>query len=231
VKLLTGRLGSKVYNDCMIKQSPNWLAEIGLWQKGYQAVIGLDEVGTGAWAGPLVVAAVACPADLDLKNDLFKKVRDSKILSAEMRGVIVREAGQLPFKVGYGWTDEKLIDELGLAEAWAEAMRSALESVWDKSQKNYILVDGNRNFQTEGEVECVVDGDAKCFSIALASIFAKVARDSYMHDQHEKYPHYGFRTNVGYGTKEHQNALWQFGVCPLHRRSYEPVAEVIAKQF
>lgn len=215
----------------MAKLVPSWKREQELWQAGYQWVIGLDEVGLGAWAGPLVVSAVACPADLDINNEIFKKVRDSKTVSPTQREKVVHDAGQLPIRVGYGWTDERLIDELGLAAAWAEAIQRALESVWNKAEQSYILLDGNKKFFGEGEVESVVDGDAKCFSIALASNFAKVARDSFMQKQHEKYPHYGFLTNVGYGTKEHQDALAQFGVCPLHRRSYEPIAQVIARQF
>lgn len=185
-----------------------------LWSEGYQNVIGLDEVGRGCLAGPVVAAGVILKPDADPIEGL----RDSKKLTASQRlrlSVIIRDEAQ-------GW----IIKEGTVAEIkehnilWASllTMQKCVDQI-DPSP-DYLLVDGNRYLDSLTPVNCIIKGDDRSASIAAASILAKVYRDELMHKLHKIYPHYGWDSNVGYPTKQHFDGLKRFGYTQYHRTGF-----------
>lgn len=198
---------------------PDRSHEAELWGQGYTTVAGVDEVGRGAWAGPLVAAAVVLPQDCDLPD-----VRDSKLLTKTKRFAAARTIKQAAVAIGVGWATPAEVDQLGLTQALQQAGWRALAAL---SSVDAVLLDGQTDFLApKYQVQTIVRGDQCCLSVAAASIIAKVARDQYMTRIHPLYPQFGFDDNVGYGTKRHQTALAD-GITPLHRRSYKPVRIVI----
>lgn len=183
---------------------------------GAKVLVGIDEAGRGPLAGPVVASAV-------IVNDpeFAETIDDSKKLSALQRErawpEILRKC-----VVSIAVVDETRIDEINIYRASLEAMAQAYRSLERKADK--VLVDGNTPLEIDADVEPVVDGDAKSLSIACASIVAKVFRDRVMRTYHTRYPKYGFFRHKGYGTPEHLAALNQYGPCPIHRRSFAPVA-------
>ena len=185
------------------------------------AILGIDEVGRGPWAGPLVIGAVILP---DQKPDWVDELTDSKKLSVKKREklneLILKEAAA----TGLGWVSSQEIDELGLAASLKLAARRAVEAV-QKSHVPFteIIIDGTINFlagtKLENYVTILPKADFLIKEVSAASIIAKVARDHYMYEHEEKYPAYGFEKHVGYGTAAHQKALKEHGVCPEHRRA------------
>jgi ribonuclease HII len=201
-----------------VRVVPSLSQEIRAWRAGFRHVAGVDEVGRGPLAGPVVAAAVVL--DPHRGGAWWAELRDSKMLSSAKRRRLARllldEAG-----VGLGVVSHRHVDELGIVGATRLAMRRALESLPAPAQ--FALVDGLA-LRLPGMIhEPVVHGDACCLSIAAASIVAKVERDRMMEDYHHSYPHYGFLRNKGYGTAEHLQALAAFGPCEVHRRSFAPV--------
>lgn len=201
---------------------PTLTEEIILWEQGYDYVIGIDEVGRGAFAGPVVAAAVAYP-----KNFLFDKVskiHDSKLLKPAVRETLDKEIRANCQHFGIGLVDVPTINREGIGKATFRAMVLAVESIMYhiKSSKNFLLIDGFEipKFKNH-EQKAIVKGDQKCLSIAAASIIAKVYRDTLMQKLHDEFPQYGFAENKGYGTKAHRNALKQHGLCDLHRTSFD----------
>ena len=187
------------------------------------AILGVDEVGRGPLAGPLVVGAVILP---EAEKDWFCELKDSKKLTAKKRerlsGLILAEAA-----VGLGWVSNVELDALGISEALRLATRRAVKMVQGlKVSFSQIVIDGKVNFlkdtPLEKYVSTVVKADDLIKEVSAASIVAKVARDKYMVDLAVKYPEYGFEKHVGYGTLAHRKAIEKFGVCPEHRRSFEP---------
>jgi ribonuclease HII len=204
----------------------NLALEAELWAAGYRAIAGVDEVGRGPWAGPVVAAAVILPSDSDALAQLFGKVDDSKRLTPRQREQIFGPIQQLALATGVGRVEASAIDLVGIAAATKQAMRQALAAL--AVQPDFALLD----FLTLPDLPLpqrgVPHGDALSLSIAAASIIAKVTRDLWMAEQETNYPGYGFARHKGYGTAEHHAALRRLGPCPLHRLSFAPVAAVQA---
>lgn len=179
------------------------------------AIAGIDEAGRGPWAGPVVAAAVI----LNLKN-LPTGVADSKALDAEARELAFASIHKTS-RVGIGIADVGRIDRDNILNATMWAMAAALHSL--KDQPRLVLVDGNRRPPVACEARTIIGGDAKCLSIAAASIVAKVTRDRIMTELAEIYPGYGFERHKGYGTPQHREALERLGPTDIHRRSFRPV--------
>jgi len=180
---------------------------------GYQYICGIDEVGRGPFAGPVVAGAVILPKDCDI---LY--INDSKKLSPkkreEVNGLILEKA--LAWAVGI--VDNTVIDEINILQATYEAMRRALKDL--SIRPDILLNDAVTIPGVDIKQVPIIKGDAKSISIGAASIVAKVYRDNLMREYDEKYPGYGFATNMGYGTKEHIAALKKMGPTPIHRKSF-----------
>ena len=199
--------------------------ELAAFSSGLTRVAGVDEVGRGSWAGPVVAAAVIfSPATLT--NGILAGVRDSKCLTPHVRQEVARTIHGVALAVGIGAASAHLVDTLGLTRATALAMRRAVLRL--RLAADHLLIDGLPIKGIETPHTCIVDGDALCLSIAAASIVAKVARDSWMVHWDTCYPAYAFGRNKGYGTAAHRHALADQGPCPLHRRSFGPVASLPA---
>lgn len=184
-----------------------------LWGEGYQRVMGLDEVGRGCLSGPVVAAGVIFE-----KGTFIDEIRDSKTLGLEERTelseIIKSEAVYWTIK----WCTPEEIDELNILWASIKAMQKCAEA--DGAEPDYLLVDGNRYGSSIYPHTCIVKGDDRSMSIAAASIIAKVYRDEWMIKLHEKYPNYGWDTNVGYPTQQHFEGLQEYGITRYHRRSF-----------
>ena len=204
---------------------PRITLERTLLAAGVATVAGLDEAGRGAWAGPLVAGAVALSADtLAAAGRLARLVRDSKTLTAGQRERAYAHLTRiLPWAVGAVTAEE--IDRWGVTAANRHALARAAQAL--PTAADFLLVDG-RGFRFPWPHRQIVDGDATVFCIAAASIIAKVTRDRLMVAFCRQYPGYGFRRHRGYGTPEHQTALDRLGCCPIHRRSYQPMAAALA---
>lgn len=182
-------------------------------------IIGLDEVGRGPWAGPIV----ACAVSLD---EPIEGLKDSKKLSPKKREKFAKIIHDRAKGIGFGWVSADMIDKIGLSAATKKAFALAYVELGLKSDE--IIIDGNINF-LEGEPgsRAVIKADDKYPAVMAASIVAKVARDNFMVEMSERYPDYGFENHKGYGTAEHSRALREFGVCQLHRKSFKPVAKLL----
>lgn len=189
--------------------------------------IGIDEVGRGPIAGPLVVCACAVRGGTDVLSLFLKKeLRDSKKLTEKMRTGIVEQlspllqSGDIVF--GLGEIGAEQIDEIGLSEAIRQAVECALAQVHDKGvqKESFIFLDGSLKADERYDQKTIIKGDEKIPEIALASIIAKVHRDLFMKKIADAYPRYGFESHVGYGTKAHYEAIRKEGLTPLHRRSF-----------
>ena len=186
-------------------------------QKGYRMIAGIDEVGRGPLAGPVVAAAVILPEGLeDIGLD------DSKKLSAKRREEIFEMIKEQAVAIGIGIVDAFTIDKINIYEASKVAMKRAIELL--PEQPDYLLIDAMR-LDTGIPQEGIIKGDAKSISIAAASIVAKEVRDQMMKDYEQLYPGYGFAQNSGYGTKAHIEGLEKLGPTPIHRMTFAPVKE------
>lgn len=192
-------------------------------------IAGIDEVGRGCLAGPVVAAAVILPSELDFeKNPWILKVADSKKLKPEEREALEPLILSWVMKSGIGVASVEEIDRINIHHACHLAMLRALEELGPDHQPAHILIDGKFvPKELKGRVTAIVKGDDKCLSIAAASVIAKVWRDRHMVELDLKYPGYDFGIHKGYGTPKHQKALEEKGPCVLHRRSFAPVAELI----
>jgi ribonuclease HII len=200
---------------------PTLIHEQRLWSNGYRRVAGLDEAGRGAWAGPVVAAAVILsPDDPELHLHL-KGVRDSKTLTAAQRRALLEIIQRHALGWGIGAVPSAEIDELGIVCATRKAMVLALQAL--TSPADYLLID----YLTLPDLTCpqysLPKGDANILSVAAASIVAKVSRDQMMVDLDRHFPGYGFCQHKGYGTEEHQRALAVLGPSPQHRLSFAPL--------
>lgn len=204
-------------------QKPSFKEENVLRGQGYRIIAGVDEAGRGALMGPVVAAAVILP---DAIRARWKsKVRDSKQLTREEREELYGYIQEVSLSVGTGQTSNEVIDSVGIAKATRLAMVAAIGQLNPEPQ--YILIDYFNLPETSLPNRGVVDGDSLCFSIACASIIAKVTRDRLVVKMDEEYPGYGFAEHKGYSTSSHLECLRQKGPCPLHRRSFTPVREVM----
>lgn len=183
-------------------------------------VIGVDEVGRGPLAGPVVAAAVYIPIE-NRGHPVWREVTDSKKLSAVKRDILFSVIqGQCQFGIAEASVEE--IDNINILQASLLAMRRAIEQI--QCDKPFILVDGNRLSKTwPWDARAIVKGDSKSVSIAAASILAKVTRDRMMCEFAEIFPAYGWANNAGYGTPEHLNALEAHGITHHHRKSFAPI--------
>jgi ribonuclease HII len=205
----------------MVKKIPTNKHAVALNKQGYKVVVGIDEVGRGCLAGPVVAAAVILPPRTRIYG-----VTDSKLLAPAMRRMLAIDIKRRALAVGVGWTGSKLIDAMGLTWALRRAAELALADLGMAYEA--VLLDGHHNYLgSKYFVKTVVKGDRLSQSIAAASIIAKVARDNYMSAQHQLYPQYGFNQHVGYGTPRHLAAL-ELGLSPLHRRRFAPVRTMLA---
>ena len=180
---------------------------------------GTDEAGRGCLAGPVTAAAVILPQSF--KNNILT---DSKLLTHKSRELLrpIIEQEALAFGIAHVFPEE--IDEINILNASIKAMHLAIEKL--KQQPQHILVDGNR-FKPYKECshECIIKGDSKFLSIAAASVLAKTERDRYMTDLHMQFPHYNWKKNKGYPTKEHRQAIKEFGITSHHRKSFKQLPE------
>ncbi|PIR67698.1 ribonuclease HII [bacterium CG_4_10_14_0_2_um_filter_33_32] len=194
---------------------PNLKIEKELYNKGYQAICGMDEVGRGAWAGPLVIGAIILG-----KNQRKYGVRDSKELSFQKREELFSAILDFSIDYSFGEVSAKEIDILGLSKGIKLAAERCLSNL--KIIPEIVLLDGKWNYLTSDiEVKTIVKGDSKSVSIASASIIAKVKRDRLLNILHKKHPSYNFENNKGYGTRQHQEAIKKHGLTDLHRKSYK----------
>jgi ribonuclease HII len=187
------------------------------WAKNIEHIAGVDEVGRGPLAGPVVAAAVIFP-----KEFFMDGVDDSKKLSAKKREELFTVISQQALSIGVGIIDHKEIDRINILQATHLAMRTALENLTVKPE--FILVDGNSFNHDTLQYQNIVGGDAKSFTIAAASIIAKVTRDRLMCKFDASFPQYGFARHKGYGTRQHIEAIRMYGVCEIHRKSFHPAA-------
>ncbi len=205
--------------------SPTFTQEDELWGKGFTFVAGIDEVGRGPLAGPVVAAAVIFAKTTNAP--WIEDVRDSKTLSAKKRetlSVLIRKEA---VAYGIGVILREQIDFLNILEATKLAMRVAVEQL--AVLPDALLIDAMKLPEIPISQKSIIKGDSISRSIAAASIIAKVHRDGLMKEYDELYPGYGFARNMGYGTKEHMGKLQEIGACPIHRTSFAPVRRVLEK--
>jgi ribonuclease HII len=205
----------------MKRQAPDLSHELALYAQGYYHVAGLDEAGRGAWAGPLVAAAVVLPMQrADLMRTLVG-VRDSKELTPRQRQRLYGTIMETAVAVGVGLVSSGELDALGVVEATRRAMDWSLAQL--SAAPDYLLVDALSLPAQSTPQRSIIHGDALCLSIAAASIVAKVSRDRLMAALDDEYPGYGFASHKGYGTPAHRAALARLGPTPVHRFSYAPL--------
>ena len=190
-----------------------WEIEKEIIASGVSPVCGVDEAGRGPLAGPVCAAAVLLPTGVEIAG-----LNDSKKLSAVKRELLYDEITAQAVSYGIAFATVEEIERLNILGATYLAMNRAIAKL-DPAPR-LALIDGNRSSGIEQDSRCVVGGDAKCASIAAASILAKVTRDRYMLQMAERYPQYGFADHKGYGTKAHYAALREFGPCEIHRPSF-----------
>jgi ribonuclease HII len=181
--------------------------------------VGIDEVGRGCWAGPVVAGAVALGRPI-------AGLKDSKQLNKQQREILVPIIHASALAVGLGWVQPAEVDAIGLTAAVGLAMRRALEQI--ELTYNEIIIDGNFNFLADNpKAKAVIKADNTVPAVSAASIVAKVARDKYMAGIAADYPDYGFERHVGYGTALHLERLKLHGVSDLHRRSFKPIQALV----
>lgn len=186
---------------------------------GYRYVAGIDEAGRGPLAGPVVAAAVILPVDKPLLG-----LDDSKKLTSRQRQELYREITKAALAWSVGYSSPQYIDATDILQATRRAMEKALEKL--PVRPDYLLVDALHLPDVDLPQEGIEGGDGKCACIAAASVVAKVTRDAWMEGWDRQYPGYGFARHKGYPTPEHLEALTKLGPCPLHRRSFQPLAEL-----
>ena len=199
--------------DCRLEQMLRYEKE--LYQAGYRAIAGIDEVGRGPLAGPVVAAAVILPPECKIKG-----LNDSKKIPKKKHMVIYQAILDQALAVGIGIIDNTVIDQVNIYEATKLAMKEALSKL--SLKPDYLLIDAMK-LDIDIPQESIIKGDANSLSIAAASIVAKVTRDKLMADYDKEFPGYDFAQNAGYGTKSHLQGLEQNGVTPIHRKTFEPV--------
>ena len=201
---------------------PGFELESALWGQGTTYVAGVDEVGRGPLAGPVVAGAVVFPQDID-ESSLIG-IRDSKELTASARERMDLRIHEVALAVGIGRASVREVDAVGIVGATRRAMSRAIGKL--SPQPQALLIDALSLPGIDLPQQCPIKGDRVSLSIAAASIVAKVARDRMMVEADRRYPGYGFLRNKGYGTREHIEALYRQGSCIIHRVSFAPVARV-----
>lgn len=196
---------------------PGWEYERAAAAAGYSAVCGCDEAGAGPLAGRVYAAAVILPDALDLPW-----LNDSKQVTEKRRALLFDQIREKAVSWAVSWVEPEEIDEIDILNSRIKAMQLAIDDLDTKA--DFALVDGNRDhgsrYRINTEHELIVKGDSLSFSVAAASIVAKVSRDRYMEEMAVLYPQYEFQRHKGYPTKRHYELLREFGPCPIHRRSF-----------
>ncbi len=197
----------------MATPPPGLRLERACWDEGAEVVVGVDEVGKGAWAGPVTVGAVVLP-----RGRRVYKIRDSKMLTERRREQLYDRIVDWCAAWSVGHASEEECDELGMSEAQRLAAERALDGLDLPADR--VLLDGKWDFVGQGNTQLLVKGDARCLSIAAASILAKVTRDRIMRAEAEHHPHWAFELNKGYPCPRHKTALRGVGPSAIHRRSW-----------
>lgn len=189
-------------------------------ESGYTCIAGLDEAGRGPLAGPVVAAAVVLPNGL-----LIPGLTDSKQVPEQLREELFEAIRAQAVCYGVGIADEQTIDQVNILQATIIAMERALQAL--NPQPDYLLLDAISLSRVPLPQRPLIKGDCRSHSIAAASILAKVTRDRMMLELHKKYPHYNFQKHKGYGTREHLLLLREHGPCDAHRKTFNPVAQML----
>lgn len=189
--------------------------------RGYCRVAGVDEVGRGPLAGPVVAAAVIWDEAIALDG-----IRDSKQLTPRKRFTAYQDICREALAIGVGVIDAEVIDRINILQSALLAMTVAVEHL--DPQADFLLIDGNHCTSLPLPQIAIIKGDARSISIAAASIVAKVTRDHLMEHYHAQYPEYGFAQHKGYPTRAHRDAVKTYGACPIHRRSFKGVKELFS---
>jgi ribonuclease HII len=192
----------------------SYVYEKALFRKGYKLVAGVDEVGRGPLAGPIFAAAVILPLGCFIEG-----LNDSKKLSPQKRERLFHEIKEVAIDIGVASIGHSMIDRIGIGPANLLVMKRAVERL--RIIPDFVLLDGKRyRIDIAVPQRAIISGDAKCPSIAAASIVAKVTRDRLMISYHRRFPLYGFAQHKGYGTRRHFQMLEKYGLCAIHRRSF-----------
>ncbi len=196
---------------------------------GYGKVAGIDEAGRGPLAGPVVAAAVVLDANFNANEEKWSLINDSKKLSPKKRETLFKTIKDDCLAVSIGVVGSKMIDRINILQASFLAMRKVVEAL--SISPDYCLIDGKfaiPNFKYNQKA--IISGDSLVFSIAAASIIAKVSRDYIMLKYHDKYPHYNFKQHKAYGTKLYLEKIKEYGPCPIHRLSFAPFAQKLKRK-
>jgi ribonuclease HII len=189
-----------------------------LFSSGFQCIAGIDEVGRGALAGPVVAAAIVIK---DIDSFFITNLKDSKKISKVKREYLSKLIREKSYDIGIGLVDSSTIDRINILKATILAMKRAIISL--NQCPDYLLVDALKIPFINISQDSIIKGEDKSISIAAASVVAKVYRDNLMKKYHEKYPLYLFNQNMGYGTKKHLAAIKAYGYCPIHRKTFKGV--------
>ena len=201
----------------------NYKYEKELWNKGFNFIAGIDEVGRGPLIGPVVTACVVLPKDFILDG-----LTDSKKLSEKKRNIFCDYIKEHAIAYGIGIVSPEEIDEINIYEASKKAMLKALEEVRKELNVDYVLTDA-MPLDINLPMIPIIKGDLKSVTISAASVIAKVTRDNMMYELDEKYPMYGFKNHKGYPTKKHIEAINKYGLIDGYRKTYGPVKEVMER--
>jgi ribonuclease HII len=210
-----------------IAPRPGWKAERALWREGYALVAGVDEVGRGPLAGPVVAGAVILPrsrAGSPSRLAWIGDLRDSKQLTAAARERLA-EAIRRDCVWAVAGVSPQVVDQINILQATRLAMRRAVDAL--PARPDALIIDGREVVEGGLPQRAIVDGDALCVSIAAASIIAKVARDRTMRELDGRFPGYGLAVNKGYATRDHREALARLGYTSIHRVSFAPVRQAV----
>lgn len=193
-----------------------------LHQLGFKHIAGVDDAGRGPLAGPVTAAAVIL--DIDHYHEL---IRDSKTMTEKQKDAMYEYITEHAIAWHVTSITPKIIDDINIGQAGLRAMATCVKKL--EVQPDFVLTDAFNINVPEIPQKAIIGGDGKVFSIAAASIIAKVTRDRLMQKYHKKYPQYGFNQHVGYGTVQHLEALKKFGPCPIHRKSFAPIREILVQ--
>ena len=207
-------------------QMPSFAEEKMLEAQGYQHIAGIDEAGRGSLAGPVVAAAVILPGHID--TPWLNQVKDSKQLSSVRRESLFHYIHEVAISIGIGVATHMIIDAEGIINATWLAMKLAIGQL--SPPPGFLLIDYMRLPEVKLPQKGITNGDNLCFSIACASIMAKVSRDHMMREFNGIYPGYGLAQHKGYGTKGHLACLCRLGPSPIHRQSFKPVKDIIQQE-
>lgn len=199
----------------------NYKYERELRTQGINYIAGVDEVGRGPLVGPVVAACVVLPEEFNLDG-----LTDSKKLSEKKRDFYFSEIQKQALGIGIGIIDEKKIDEVNIYEATKLAMKQAIDECLKQVKIDHVLIDA-MSLDLNIPTTSIIKGDLKSITISAASVIAKVTRDRMMYELDLKYPMYGFKSNKGYPTKKHIEAIWKYGIISEHRKSYGPVSDYL----